>query len=84
MERKKQILTSVFTTVVILVTVSLIAAAECWTSCSTDEAYVVHHQTADGWTLSIHTEDGVNTYTGDGQYSGTLCNGVSPCEVQEA
>lgn len=59
-----------------------IAQASCWTLCTSNSgASVTHQQTADGWSMWV---DGEYAGSGSGQYDGTICNGVSPCEVQQA
>ena len=61
-------------------------AQGCVTMCVSDAGCnVTMVQTADAWTASMVCDGSYyDLGNGDGQYSGTICNGVSPCSVSEA
>lgn len=58
-----------------------IADAQCVSGCTTGDTSVRVMQSEDGWEMNIFDGDGnlLGNYSGSGQYSGTICNGFTPC-----
>jgi hypothetical protein len=52
--------------------------AEGMTVCENGECLVALVQQSDGWMMSVNCGDGPVNYSGEGEYNGTICNGVDP------
>lgn len=48
------------------------------TVCENGECLVALVQQSDGWMMSVNCGDGPVNYSGEGEYGGTICNGIDP------
>lgn len=59
-----------------------IADAQCVSGCTTGDTSVRVMQSEDGWEMHIFDDSGtLGTYSGSGQYGGTICGGFTPCQL---
>lgn len=86
MKNLKYYFTSIFFGIIITLLSVIGLNAECLTSCTTEEGLSVRiMQSSTGWSMNIFEgTEIVGSYQGDGQYSGTICHGNTPCTVSEA
>lgn len=58
------------------------SAGCCTSGCQTDDCWVTIDQCSDEWRLNISCGGASSeSWYGSGQYSGTICNGYSPCSA---
>jgi len=82
MHNINQIFVSVFTCMIILLcSVTLANSTSCTTSCSTSECTVELIQNPSDWIMTVECGEETMDYTGTGDFQGTICNGVEPCNV---
>jgi len=79
----KKILLILFISIITVLLGYAIADAQCVSGCTTGDTSVRIMQNESGWEMNIFDSDGnlLGNYSGDGQYSGTICGGFTPCQL---
>lgn len=82
----KKVIVSALATIIVLSTFQGLHANEpgtCLTTCTSSDGYNVRIlQSSTGWEMRVYDgDDVVGEYDGSGQYSGTICGGILPCQA---
>lgn len=80
MKKIRLLLTTTFIIMISALT-SISASPTCETSCDSGNCSTNHTQTSTGWSMTVTCGTTEYPYSGTGDYEGTICGGVEPCNV---